>query len=169
MSRKWKPGDVALWDDGDGSPEVIFRYLGGDDYDVPEWRTAANGAGYPKAYDIRPLVVIDPEDREQVERLRDLMDGAWVEHGNGQVEAWARGARGNALQAALREFADPKPPKPDEPTGLGAVVEDDKGRPWIRWSNGRGCVWRCPDTVAFDGRAYDSISAVRVLSEGVQL
>lgn len=120
------------------------------------------------AADLRRLVVIDPEDREQVERLRDLMDEAWVDQGNGQVEARTRGARGNALQAALCEFADPKPPKPEEPTGLGAVVEDARGERWVWNAAGAGgnhWLRVGPPTV---WAAWTSIDAVRVLSEGVQ-
>lgn len=63
------------------------------------------------------------------------------------------------------------PPKPPEPTGLGAVVEDadgntytraDKGTlPWFtthKGGNGGRCDWT----------RWDDIPAVRVLSEGVQ-
>lgn len=61
------------------------------------------------------------------------------------------------------------PPKPDEPTGLGAVVEDEDG---LRWSllpptvNGKR--WACWDEPRID-RDYADIAAVRVLSEGVAL
>jgi hypothetical protein len=54
------------------------------------------------ALNAHPLAVIDPEDREQVERLLTLF---WD---NGTDECNDT----KALTAALREFADPTPPKP---------------------------------------------------------
>jgi hypothetical protein len=108
----------------------------------------------------RPVVVIDPEDRKQVERLVENYRTHW-----GKAEKVA-----DALQAALREFADPKPPKPKEPTGLGAVVEDEEGTFWVRDASVGAVVqdryWSPSND---DGRlAYADINAVRVLSEGVQ-
>ena len=55
------------------------------------------------------------------------------------------------------------PPKPAEPMGLGAVVEDTDGEPWVRV--GGRLPW-------FDGRRivraiWGDLDAVRVLSEGV--
>jgi hypothetical protein len=83
------------------------------------YRTPEDGDRYPVAGDYRPVVVIDPEDREQVERLcSGLLDIHW--YGNA-----------DAMQVALRKFANPTPPKPDEPTGLGAVVEDADGIRWV--------------------------------------
>jgi hypothetical protein len=82
----------------------------------------------------RPLVVIDPEDREQVERLTKALVEAAYRHSNVVVSDQASTA---TRQAALREFADPKPPKPAEPTGLGAVVED------ARASLAPHSVWGC--------------------------
>jgi hypothetical protein len=62
-----------------------------------------------------------------------------------------------------------KPPKPEEPTGLGAVVEDADGERYVglgdhygggalRWKGDRGMTFT----------SYDRIDVVRVLSEGVQ-
>jgi hypothetical protein len=50
--------------------------------------------------DVR-VVVISPEDREQVERLAERIGHLWTSH-NYVVDV---------VQAALREFADPKPPR----------------------------------------------------------
>lgn len=61
---------------------------------------------------------------------------------------------------------NPTPPKPDEPTGLGAVVESARGKKYVRAGDG----W-LPETVLGMFRNpidWDEISAVRVLSEGVQ-
>ncbi len=64
-----------------------------------------------------------------------------------------------------------KPPKPDEPQGLGAVVEDAADHRWTRIypGVGEGEAWYCDDA---RGRAqwehWANIAAVKVLSEGVQ-
>ena len=65
----------------------------------------------------------------------------------------------------VREFL-----KPDEPTGLGAVVEDAEGNPWVKTLPGLdddACEW----IAGFSGNprlvSYASISAVKVLSPGV--
>lgn len=61
--------------------------------------------------------------------------------------------------------------KPDEPTGLGAVVEDDEGNPWVKTLPGiddAASEW----IAGFAGNprlvSYSSIRAVRVLSPGVE-
>lgn len=105
------------------------------------------------------LVVIDPEDREQVERLAERIGHLWKSH------TYVR----DVVQAALREFANPTPPKPEEPTGLGAVVETVRGELFVRdkttttvahWKRARG-------GESGKRHRYDNIDAVRVLSEGV--
>ena len=67
------------------------------------------------------------------------------------------------------------PPKPDEPTGLGAVVEDAEG---VRWTltmrppatnEPKASPW-CRDHIPASGvkfAEWSEINAVRVLSEGV--
>ena len=108
--------------------------------------------------DVRPLAVIDPEDREQV---RAIADAAYPE---GRANT-------NRLQAALREFANPTPPKPEEPTGLGAVVEDASGVRHVRTFAGSapGVAWL--GHIQGDGgertRRWSDIDAVKVLSGGV--
>ena len=144
--NKWKPGDVAMLR-LDAETEIrVSRERDG-------WR-GAKGTFYDPALSARPLVVIDPEDREQVEQLSDAY---W------KVRLQDR-TRTDALQAALRNLAKPTPPKPEEPTGLGAVVEDTWGHLYVRtgsqvapWCNVREeqtCTW-------------DHVNAVCVLSEGV--
>ena len=167
MSKtEWKLGDVAMVRlDADTEVRVTWNYDG--------WRSAKGsfydpkGSFYDPALPARPLVVIDAEDREQVERLTDLYERAIPD---GLVTPTAST---DALQAALREFANPTPPKPDEPTGLGAVVEDADGRRWVRWHCdgdpmhvSKNRPWSGANGVGSD-RAYDDINAVRVLSEGV--
>jgi hypothetical protein len=120
--------------------------------------------GCPQATD-RPVVVIDPEDREQVERLaRDNYD---LIHKPGAFDAlsqMSQDAYVEFMQAALRSLI--APPKPPEPQGLGAVVEDAEGRRWVRvnalipWQYEKG------DTrVSWTAVAP---APVRVLSEGVK-
>ena len=61
-----------------------------------------------------------------------------------------------------------KDDKPAEPTGLGAVVEDVEGERWVRVNVLTGTQeWRCCD---FNGafRKYADITAVRILSPGVE-
>lgn len=167
MTREWKPGDVALWTNPSrGVPLLMFRHVDIDTREH-EWRTATEGDGYPSERSIlRPLAVIDPEDSEQVERLRSRLEEM-------SFSTWACGAA-DCLRIALREFADPKPPKPEEPTGLGAVVVDSNDVTYVR--AGRlspdgffleDC-WRAVDgPIVGDWKRWDRIAAVRVLSEGV--
>lgn len=126
-----------------------------------EWVEFADVDDYAKlpdiAADLRRLVVIDPEDREQVERL---LNGYYSEPFE---DVWPRSI--DKMQAAFREFANPKPPKPEEPTGLGAVVEDADGMTLVRCHQGTR-PWQ-----VLNGTSvwhWDAIDAVRVLSEGVQ-
>lgn len=109
-----------------------------------------------QAETVRPLVVIDPEDEDQVRLLQRALKStpSSLSH------------RISELQAALRSLV--APPKPDEPMGLGAVVEDAEGRRWIRHGSGpapwmlAGASPSNRDTYPFSG-----LTAVRVLSEGV--
>lgn len=59
-------------------------------------------------------------------------------------------------------------PKPDEPQGLGAVVEDAEKRRWVRASIPAGAVFQWTEALSGAVRYYADIEVVRVLSEGVQ-
>ena len=153
--REWKPGDVAVYDGG-----RVIRVDPGDD---PHWvddEGDARRGSWPDRQ-ARPLVVIDPEDSDQVERL---MDGVTWLFSQADV---------NTVQAALREFANPTPPKPDEPQGLGAVVEDADGVLWIKvYAFDGHCArnsWAKHGEVGCvsDWRNYSDIDVASVLSEGV--
>lgn len=119
---------------------------------------------------VRLLVVIDPENDAEVERFREIAS-RWADRVPyaGSREPGDLTHR-DAMQAALREFANP--PKPDEPTGLGAVVEVDSSAAGV----GRKRLVRTHNTVApwyGDGvaREWEDIPAsfnIEVLSEGVQ-
>lgn len=156
MTRDWKPGDVqVLLSMHPSRVQEFASWLhnsGGVGSRVRDYaeQIAAQGHG-------AHLVVIDAEDREQVERLFRIL--ASLTHL----------ADAERVQAALREFANPTPPKPPEPTGLGAVVEDAKGDLHVRtdseyapWLGGR----YVPSVGRY--RAWRDIDAVKVLSEGVQ-
>lgn len=154
-AREWKPGDVAEVGVGRAMRHESGHWVFPDgSYNTDDQRIPT-----------RPLVVIDPEDREQVDRLVEIMVG--LSEGTFPVR----------LQEALRDFANPKPPKPDEPTGVASLVEDadgaiwarqcsgareiDMSHPWIRVSNGRSAGSEDRE------RSWRDVAAVRVLSEGV--
>ena len=105
-----------------------------------------------------PVAVINPDDREAVERLADIFcaypSSGWVEQ----------------MQAALHEFANPTPPKPEEPMTWLAVVEDKDGFRWFTHRNdptvNHETPWYCRDLEEY--RDYADIAAVEVISEGVE-
>ena len=154
--REWKPGDVLV---NAGRVGIVTTAgIGRDDSGRAAYVEFGHGGTIFVGEldgDARPLVVVDPEDREQVERLVR----AFWDNGNDDCDD------PRAMQAALRSLIEP--PKPPEPTGLGAVVEDADGKRYIRCDAGPGR-WHCPDddTGASDD-FYANISAVRVLSVGV--
>lgn len=172
MSKDWKPGDVALVEAGCwANRKVALRLAEG-------WAhtNGVNVDGDGVVSVVRPLVVIDPEDREQVERLilalPDAADWGFASANNYDHPDDLAVVEGifEPFQTALREFANPKPPKPEEPTGLGAVVEDSDGERWIRTST--------PEDDADDlnkpwyrrgvRKNWLIVDAVRIVGEGVQ-
>jgi hypothetical protein len=163
MSRDWKTGDVALVEAGRcwADRRVGLRLVEG-------WSTVngVNVDGDGVVNPIRLLVVIDPESPEDVARLADAFCNARWSHlpGSDECDPLTR----SSMQAALRELANPKP---DEPTGLGAVVEDAAGDTWVRWTLGeppKYAPWRHSDATGQAAhRKYDQIDVVRVLHEGV--
>lgn len=162
MAREWKPGDVALHPDYGLS--VVTERCGRHSLALgPHWHHAVgswNSLNDPLSCGkYRPLVVIDPEDREQVARLANAITM--------EMYAGDSVAAGD-VAAALREFANPTPPKPEEPTGLGAVVEDAEGLHWVRIQTLYSSPWVRRGTVITGGlHKWSDINAVKVLSEGV--
>lgn len=167
MGREWKAGDVALvrpmyCDQPDavavrtGVPSNMgwaYSMTTRDGSSTQTWSSDPDGLSV-----VRPLVVIDPEDREQVERLTYVvMAHYWSEKHQTHTEAFAAG---------LREFLNL--PKPEEPTGDGAVVEDRRGHRWVRIAGPEpereSKPWRHRGHTA---RTWEQVRAVRVLSEGV--
>lgn len=180
MSTDWKPGDVAMvtWvDDYDGDVQTAVRVMvsNGTTDDAPGQRRPAwwGGDGYlaagMKGLSARPLVVIDPEDRKQVDRLADALIEAMCKADTGWDKARAYEVRSH-MRTALIEFANPTPPKPDEPQGLGAVVEDAAGDRWVLvtgddefpWAKVPAGEWQ------IECFAWHEFDAVRVVSEGVR-
>jgi hypothetical protein len=148
MTRDWKPGDVAMVR---LDPRTEIRVF----WNGQHWQ-GVKGVFYDLHVSARPLVVIDPDDAEAVERLcaSFLMGDEGTSIGNV-----------TDLQAALREFANPTPPKPAEPTELGAVVEDASQVEFVHLGSG---LWVYGTTDGPSrGFAYADIAAVRVLSMGV--
>ena len=156
MTREWKPGDL-ITDDTDG----VFFIVEVSANTRAAWTEGAsavdadgNGWRVDSIEGARPLVVIDPEDREQVERLaRTYCDAAY----QGRFVL----ADIEVMQAALCSLVEP--PKPPEPTGLGAVVEDADGSWWVRVNS----VHFVSNAHPNNSQTYAEIAAVRVLSEGV--
>ena len=161
--QKWQPGDVGV--------NLAHGYRGiyvanCSTHNRPTcWHNESGLAD--NGDDIRrPLVVIDPESVEDkarlcTPRLREQME-AVLRRSIDDAE-WT--GIGFAIRAALREFANPTP-RIEEPTGLGAVVEDTEGVRWVRiddppstWAASMSNGDRCSD--------YAAITVVRVLSEGV--
>lgn len=160
----FKPGDVVVHPVHGRGVVTVGGYV---EFSDDACRTLFEGLGTH----LRRLVVLDAEDREQVERLLAAyyMQCADREHGD----------LADALQTALREFADPAPVKPPEPTGLGAVIEavcgcndGDAGRyvyePQSARYEGRPHGQEHPWKSKCGHHTYDRLTAVAVLSEGVQ-
>lgn len=153
MRREWKRGDVAMVN---GSVAVRTD-------DNLSWWTTSGRLSDPNVAHVRSLVVIDPEDNDFFwfpSRLR--LDADRI----GGTTAKVMRLVADQIEAQL------VPPKPDEPTGLGAVVEDADGQKWVHRGRGFMTAWtRAAETVDDGfGRAlpWSDIAAVRVLSEGVQ-
>lgn len=153
MSRQWKPGDVAVLSSMDGVRYLALRT------DSARWamHMADVYDGSALAESARPVVVIDPGDREQVEHLAGLIAR------NGKVDEPFPGAWPDKVQAALRSLAIL--PSPPEPTGLGAVVDDSEGREWVHFGN--GCWIKSVPNAQMEQREWSQITAARILSEGV--
>lgn len=107
----------------------------------------------------KPVVVIDPENSDQVEALIEAVDRA-----SGRGQPRIASVRTRNFSAALRALITP--PKPPEPQGLGAMVQDADGHLWH-------CVSRVPEDdptwycdTSRARSAWECIAAVKVLSEG---
>lgn len=155
------PGSVWLLNEPDGVTEherILLRTSDG-------WWVDAEGDERLLSVESvadhgHPLAVIDPEDREAVERL---VYAYWRTDGDIPTRQGV-----DNMQTVLREYANPPAPKPAEPTGLGAVVEDADGQRWVRTEDYAGeRVYEKPWLNAGLRRNWQIVAAVRVLSEGI--
>ena len=159
---KYEPGTVAMIRvKGDDREVIAFR---DDDSTVAGWslgerRRSAVWVDREQVTDVRPLVVLDPEDARCVVTYLRLA----------AQYAMNKQAQDNAHRIADQIEQQTRPPKPAEPTGLGAVVEDARGDFWVytglrNAKDGETRLW-------FHGSLpadYADIAAVKVLSEGIQ-
>ena len=163
MSREWKPGDVAVVRSMYGDEVTAIRTGTpnnmGWSYSMrtrtgstQTWHSDATGYSV-----VRPLVVIDPDDEDLpiAHAIYEALDDCGTRDFRVQRER---------IRAALRSLIEP--PKPDEPTGLGAVVEDADGCLWVR-ARHEEHHWRRATESTCPYAPWAEITAVRVLSEGV--
>lgn len=163
--REWQPGDVALVECSDGewrqaTCEPHPNYTG-----MLVWRFPDRVYRHVNDSAARPLVVIDPESPDDLDRLCKVL----VEkmYAAGDAASAANGVHPSTMAAALRKFATPKP---EEPTGLGAVVEARcrcRGDA-IRFVRNDDVYPNDPWEAICGSHVYADLNAVRVLSEGVQ-
>lgn len=114
--REWKPGDVAVA----FGEFVAFT-------DDREWFWAATGLACidQPPHGLRPLALLDPEDREAVERLLRELHAQRLADPTGTVF----GHTVDSMQAALREYANPTPPKCGAVLTLGDEFHRCDGAP----------------------------------------
>ena len=161
MNETYPIGTIAVITPDDEPAILAFRMNG---FWATPTRERMVTTGDAAVTDAHPLVVIDPDDREQRRRLAECIASAESYRMRDYHEPDYE-----VLADALREFANPTPPKPDEPTGLGAVVEDPDGKRWVRALETTTVRHWQPTNRKGDARTWeDFTSAVRVLSEGVQ-
>lgn len=178
MAREWKPGDVvtatvddrtnvrlvAGWSKYDPQLrwcEMSPRWADGDDDDC--WYFPS------QVSNVRPLVAFDPDELPVAGNLAPT----WLRN------LAAALARDNttittSLEGVLHYLADRidetrPPPKIDEPSGLGAVIEDADGQIWVRvHGDGGPAKWRRADYR--DQRepfaVWSAIDAAKELSPG---
>lgn len=159
MSSEWPEGTVAVATVRGHKGVRVLRTRSGiwlhppiNSYEEGALQSAT--ADYRVA-DVRPLVVIDPEDLVQVKRLSDLC----------QRERSRNSTNAASMLVALHKFASPTPAI-EEPTGLGAVVDDAEGRRWVRVNEKWWNHWESADPTAYLSRQYADLNVVRVLSHG---
>lgn len=144
MSHQWQPGDVALVEVGCWANRKValrldegWAHTDGDNHD-------GDGVVSP----IRPLVVIDPEDCEQVERFMRFLPDDWCLSGFTDFEQDTHDLSVGQVQAALREFANPEPPKCSATLSLaGDLFQCDgrAGHPMPHASARQQAYWDSPD------------------------
>jgi hypothetical protein len=156
MTREFKPGDVAELTFNNETRAIGVRCEGAWAHNG---KFGAGGAyDHIGGFEVRPLLVLDPEDAEGVARLAEALRNV-----SGNLPIYA-----DDVASALRSLLDPKP---EEPKGHFAVVVDRNGVRWVNWRDPR--VTRHherPWVHAGDShecREYADIDVTEVLSHGV--
>jgi hypothetical protein len=133
MTHNFKPGDVARIRLNNGFVHPVAIRL-----PLHEGGWATGTSKYIHSVHVaeaHPLVVISPEDREQVERFLEIAsrwaDDVPYDEGPGDLNYTT------AMQAALREFAHPKQSEPTDPK---AQVTDCRENIWRLLADGE---WVC--------------------------
>ena len=160
MSAVSKPGDVAIIAIKGGDRLVIglrdthgWAHLREYDSEVVSHSVWTNASQVTVVW---PLVVIDPDDVKQVARLVDAVLANGYKY-DGSLSA--------DMAAALRSLIEP--PKPDEPTGLGAVVLGSDGNLWVAGPGVPGGKrWEPED--GGESRYYRDVPAISEMSVGVE-
>lgn len=156
--QEWEPGTVAMVN-GEAKPRVL-------DNDGDWYRPGIDYIYHHQTVTVRPLLVLDPDDPDQ---MRELVDNFFVALSGRTYRNHARDID-DMRAAVVTMLPKPTPVKPAEPTGLGAVVEDAEGKTWVRGlgRDGTGVTWIRADSPLPKGRCpWSQVNAVKVLSEGV--
>jgi hypothetical protein len=131
-AHNFQPGDVAMV-----TNLTVHRDFIAVKGQRRGWYTQGDYIADDQVTDARPLVVIDPEDREQVERLMETLQ-KWGYFYQQTPTFFDPERDDSCLAAALREYADPTPPK--EPTDPKARVTDRRENIWRMLADGD---WVC--------------------------
>lgn len=161
----WKPGDVAICGE---------ELVGLNDDAIWIWVMTGLACTDQRsvARRVRPVVIIDPEDREAAKHLLAEFCRA-VDASD--IPVHPQGWSADAMQAALREFVNPKPQRIDEPGTWGVVeaacVHSDIEREWVRFPSGNWHAVRrlpggCEDIENPDD--WDSLVDPVLVREGIQ-
>lgn len=164
--QQYEPGTVASIATEGNSKRVVGIRSDSTGPGCPSWQT---GHGYvldSAVTDVRPLIVLDEPDFYYETAVPELRAAA---------REGGRSLRLNRILDSIADQIQAQTPKPKEPTGLGAVVENTRGYKYVRvadpidgWAHGRQWQRIGGDINAVRNFGWEEIDAVRVLSEGVQ-
>lgn len=155
-AREFAPGTVAVATVRGVGGVRVMRYAepgGCVDWFASGVVEGSTGHRDEHVTDVRPLVVLDLDGQDVPSLLRHL-----------------RGSPGCHFCAPMADQIEEqtRDPKPAEPTGLGAVVEDSRGHWWLRKDACRaGSSWFDADDHAI-AQPWREVDVTRVLSEGVE-
>ena len=155
MTREWKPGDVALVRMGHGPQVSIWT---GEFWAWSKGDGPYEGVSHcHRSAVARPVVVIDPEGRAEIERLRDMTLRLLKEHvGDYEDDGFTPAELANAMQAAFRALAEPSP---TEPTDATTRVTDRRENIWRLLADGEWVCTSGPDIGEY--LTWDKLAAER--------